>query len=114
MKFNKACQQRSLCGLDLKSTRNKLLALVAGLGSKETYKHIEMVLFISGMAQMLFGWRCFRHPGISFWTFAPIWHASKYLLPAGVALSVGSLVLVWVGAIVTLTEKLPGFFGYAP
>lgn len=76
--------------------------------------HIGMALFISGIAQFLIGWLCFRHPGIPFWTFAPIWHASKYLLPAGVALWAGGLVLAWVGVILMLTEKLPGIVGFAP
>lgn len=70
--------------------------------------HIGFALFISGMAQLFIGWIFFRHPGVSFWVLAPIWKASKYLLPAGVALWVGGLVLAWVGAAALLVSGLPG------
>lgn len=63
---------------------------------------------IAGLAQVLVGWLFYRLPGVSFWTFAPVWRAGNYLSPVGVALWVGGMVLAWVGVGLWLWAKLSG------
>lgn len=54
-------------------------------------------LFLAGTLQFLAGWVFFRQPGQKFWVIAPIWRAGQFLLPAGVALWVGGMALMFVG-----------------
>jgi len=56
-----------------------------------------VALFLAGVAQAISAWLFFRHPGQKFWVVAPIWRASEFLSPVGVALWVGGMVLMWVG-----------------
>jgi len=58
---------------------------------------IGTAFFIAGVAQFLAGWMFFRHLGQRFWVVAPIWQASRFLSPAGVALWVGGMALMFVG-----------------
>lgn len=60
---------------------------------------LQIAFFLAGVGQFLAGWLFFRHPGQRFWVIAPVWRASDYLLPAGVALWVGGIVLMWVGVV---------------
>ena len=70
--------------------------------------HFETALFILGMALFILGWLFFRNPGVSFWTFAPIWQAKKYLSPAGVALWVSGIFIAWAGVTLMFFPKLLG------
>jgi len=53
--------------------------------------------YAAGMLEVLAAWLFFRRPGVSFWTFAPIWRAGRHLYPAGVALWVSSSIFMLVG-----------------
>ncbi len=63
---------------------------------------IGIALAFAGLAQSFAGFIFFRQPGVSFLFFGPVWRASKYLTPPGVALWVGGSSLSLVGIIFIL------------
>ena len=64
--------------------------------------NIGIALMFAGLAQSFAGFIFFRQPGVSLLFFGPVWRASKYLTPPGVALWVGGLAVGFVGAIFTV------------
>lgn len=64
--------------------------------------NIGIALMFAGLAQSFAGFIFFRQPGVSLIFFGPVWRASKYLTPPGVALWVGGLSVGFVGAIFTV------------
>jgi hypothetical protein len=61
--------------------------------------HIGIALGLAGLAQSFAGFIFFRQPGVSLLFFGPVWRASKYLTPPGVALWVGGTALCLVGVL---------------
>lgn len=57
----------------------------------------DTAFIFAGFVQIVLGWVFFRQPGIPFWTTHPVWRANQVVTPAGVALWVGGLVLMFVG-----------------
>lgn len=56
----------------------------------------------AGLAQIFSGFIFFRQQGVSLLFFGPVWRASKYLTPPGVALWVGGLAIGFVGMLFTV------------
>ena len=59
--------------------------------------NIGIAFAFAGLAQSFAGFIFFRQPGVSLLFFGPVWRASKYLTPPGVALWVGGTSLGLVG-----------------
>jgi hypothetical protein len=62
-------------------------------------------LVAAGLLQFVIAWVFFRHPGQRLWVIAPIWRASQFLSPAGVALWISGLTLAWVGVLSVLIGR---------
>jgi len=67
--------------------------------------HLGTAFVISGIVQFIVAWLYFRQPGQKFWVIAPIWRASQFLSPAGVALWVGGVILMAVGVLSMVLES---------
>ena len=65
---------------------------------------VGLALIAAGFAQTFAGFIFFRQPGVRFWFFGPIWRASKYLNPTGVALWVGGSSISLVGVVILLAQ----------
>lgn len=57
----------------------------------------DFALMLAGLAQVFSGFIFFRQPNVPFMFLGPIWRASKYLTPPGVALWVGGQAVGTVG-----------------
>ena len=68
--------------------------------------NIGMALMLAGLAQSLSGLVFFRQPSVSSRFFGPVWRASKYLTPPGVALWVGGLAVSFVGVLLLAFTRL--------
>jgi hypothetical protein len=63
---------------------------------------IGIGLMIAGLTMAFSGFLFFRHPGVRFLFFGPVWRASQFVKPPGVALWVGGMVVGGVGILFQL------------
>ena len=61
---------------------------------------------LASLILMFVGWAFFRKPGVSFWEFAPVWRASRYVEPIGAVLWVGGALLGVPAALVLMGRWL--------
>ena len=61
---------------------------------------VGMTLALVGLVQVFVGFIFFRQPGVPMMFFGPIWRASRYLTPPGVALWVAGQVIAIAGLVV--------------
>ncbi|HEV2622044.1 MAG TPA: hypothetical protein VGU65_08145 [Frateuria sp.] len=68
--------------------------------------NIGIALVLAGLVQSFSGFIFFRQPGVSFLFFGPVWRASKYLTPPGVALWVGGSSVGFVGVLIMALQHV--------
>jgi len=61
---------------------------------------VGLGLMVAGLSIAFVGFIFFRQVGIPLFFFGPIWRASRYVKPPGVALWIGGLVVGGVGILV--------------
>ncbi len=66
---------------------------------------LGLILMLTGVGMVLLGWLLFRQPGVSFWTFAPVWRANQYLKPPGAVLWIVGLVVGLLGVVLHFTRS---------
>jgi hypothetical protein len=78
------------------------ITLQGKFGDRSSMYATAMTIMLIGLGMVLIGWLFFRKPGVAFWTFAPVWRASKYLKPLGAALWIAGCMVGLIGVALSL------------